>query len=96
MTTDQPARTLALKSVLPVWSLAIVGAVLVSVLSPDSQYLTWLPIVLAACILLTFCIQLALVQKEGLVNRMTACLGGAVLILGLATVVLGIVQFVAA
>ena len=96
MTIDQPARTLALKSVLPVWSLAIVGAVLVSVFSPVDHYLTWLPIVLAADILLTFCIQLALVQKDGLVNRMMACLGGSVLILGLATVVLGILQFSAA
>lgn len=92
MTIDQPARTLALKSVLPVWSLAIIGAVLVSVFAPVAQYLTWLPIVLAADILLTFCIQLALVQKDGLVNRMMACLGGSVLILGLATVVLGIMQ----
>lgn len=92
MTINQPARTLALKSVLPVWSLAIVGSILIAVIAPAARYLTWLPIVFAAAVILTFCIQLALVQKEGLVNRMMACIGGSVLILGLATIVLGIIQ----
>lgn len=100
VTSDQPtpsptARRLVLTSVLPVWLLAVVGAVLVGVLSSAGQYLTWLPIVMAAAILLTFCIQLAIVQKEGLVNRVTACLGGSIVILGIATIVLGILQLAA-
>ena len=92
MTIDPPAQRHALTSVVPVWSLAIVGSVLVGLLAPRAQYLDWLPFVLAADVLLTFCIQLAIVQKEGLVDRMMACLGGSVVILGIATLVLGILQ----
>jgi hypothetical protein len=93
---DLPATRLALTSVVPVWSVAIVGSVLIGLLAPPAQYLNWLPFVLAADVLLTFCIQLAIVQKEGLVDRMMACLGGAIVILGVATVVLGIAQLRAA
>jgi hypothetical protein len=92
VTIDPPAQRHALTSVVPVWSLAIVGSALVGLLAPRAQYLDWLPFVLAADVLLTFCIQLAIVQKEGLVDRMMACLGGSVVILGLATLVLGILQ----
>jgi hypothetical protein len=76
----------------PVWSLAIVGSVLIGLLVAPAHYLNWLPFVLAADVLLTFCIQLAIVQKNGLVDRMMACLGGSVVILGIATLVLGILQ----
>ncbi|MHC5797568.1 hypothetical protein ACVXZ4_15575 [Lacisediminihabitans sp. FW035] len=96
MTIDQPATRLALTSVVPVWSVAVVGSVLIGLLAPPTQYLDWLPFVLAADVLLTFCIQLAIVQKEGLVDRMMACLGGSVVILGIATLVLGILQLRAA
>lgn len=96
VTIDQPATRLALTSVVPVWTLAIVGSVLIGLLVPPTAYLSWLPFVLAADVLLTFCIQLAIVQKEGLVDRMMACLGGSVVILGIATLVLGILQLRAA
>ena len=96
MTIDQPATRLALTSVVPVWSLAFVGSVLIGLLAAPTRYLDWLPLVLAADVLLTFCIQLAIVQKEGLVDRMMACLGGSVVILGIATLVLGVLQLRAA
>jgi hypothetical protein len=96
VTIDQPATRLALTSVVPVWSLAVVGSILIGLLAPRTHYLDWLPFVLAADVLLTFCIQLAIVQKEGLVDRMMACLGGSVVILGIATLVLGILQLRAA
>ncbi|MES2094278.1 MAG: hypothetical protein V4531_10775 [Actinomycetota bacterium] len=92
MTIDPPATRHALTSVVPVWSLAVIGSVLVGLIAPRAQYLDWLPFVLAADVLLTFCIQLAIVQKEGLVDRMMACLGGSVVILGIATLVLGLLQ----
>lgn len=74
-------------TVIPVWLGAAVGALLIGLLSSPGYYLTWLPIVLAGAIFLTFCIQLAVVQKEGLVNRMTASLVGAVVILAAATAI---------
>lgn len=75
-------------SVIPVWVLVACGALLTGLLSKPDQYFTWLPIVLASATILSFCIQLALVQKEGLVSRMTASLGGSLIILAVATAVL--------
>lgn len=79
-------------SVIPVWVLVACGALLTGLLSEPSDYFTWLPIVLAAAAILTFCIQLAHVQKEGLVNRMTASLGGSLVILAVASGILAVVS----
>ena len=75
---------------IPVWVLVIVGAVLTGMYSPVEQYPTWLSIVLTAGIFTTFCLQLAIVRKEGLVTRVIASLGGSVVILGLTTAILTI------
>jgi hypothetical protein len=75
------------RSVPPVWLAALVGAVLVGVFAGEA-FLTWLPVVAGATVLLTFVIQLALQRKEGLVNRMIASVGGSVAILAVATVAL--------
>jgi hypothetical protein len=75
------------RSVPPVWIAALVGAVIVGAFAGD-QFLTWIPVVAAAALLLTFVIQLALQRKEGLVNRIIASVGGVLVILGIATVVL--------
>jgi hypothetical protein len=52
------------------------------------RFLTWLPVVAAACVLLTFVIQLSLQRKEGLVSRISASIGGVLVILGVTTIVL--------
>ena len=80
----------SLRSVIPVWVLALLGAVAVGVFDA-SRSLTWIPIVLAASVLLTMAIQLALQRKEGLVTRMMASLGGALVICAVATGILAIV-----
>jgi hypothetical protein len=93
--------TLKLASVIPVWILTVVGAVLVGLLvtgdasheSPFADgggHLDWLSIVLAGAILLTFGIQLGIQRKEGFVSRVVASIVGAVLILAAATVVLAL------
>ena len=77
----------SLRSVIPVWVVAIAGAIVVGVLAPRSGAggsLTWLPIVLAGSVLVTMAIQLALQRKEGLVVRMMASLGGALVICAVA------------
>jgi hypothetical protein len=85
----------SLRSVIPVWVIAIVGAVVVGVLAPRSSGmggpLAWLPIVLAASVLVTMAIQLALQRKEGLVVRMMASLGGALVICAVASGILALV-----
>jgi hypothetical protein len=80
----------SLRSVVPVWVIALVGAVMVAVFAASSS-LIWLPIVLAGSVLVTMAIQLALQRKEGLVTRMMASLGGALVICAVATGILALV-----
>lgn len=79
------------RTILPVW-LTTVALVLVVAVVSGSSWLTWLPLVLAAVLLLTFAIQLVLSRKEQLVTRMIFSIGGALVILVAATVVLAIVH----
>lgn len=74
-------------SVPPVWLAALVGAALVGAFAGE-RFLTWLPVVAAICVLVTFAVQLSLQSKEGLVNRIIASIGGVLAILAVATVVL--------
>jgi hypothetical protein len=80
--------TWQLTSILPVWAIAIIGAVLIGVISAPEDYLSWLPIVFAATIISAFVIQLAIRRKDGFVVRVMASTGGALVILGVATAVL--------
>lgn len=75
------------RTILPVWLTTLALAILVGVLAPTA-YLTWLPLALAFVLLLTFVIQLILSRKEELVTRMIFSIGGALVILAVATVVL--------
>ena len=77
----------SLRSVIPVWVAALVGAVVVGFVAPDAAFV-WLPVVMAGSILLTFVIQLGLSRKEGLVSRIVASLAGALVILVVATFVM--------
>jgi hypothetical protein len=70
-----------------VWIASLAGAVLVGVFAGNA-FPTWIPVVAAGAVLLTFVIQLSLQRKEGLVNRMIASIGGSVAILAAATVAL--------
>jgi hypothetical protein len=72
-------------SIIPVWILALVGAVLVGTLTTGTDFYAWLPIVLAACVITTFVIQLAIQRTEGFVYRTMTSVAISVVILGLAT-----------
>ncbi|AYF97431.1 hypothetical protein [Protaetiibacter intestinalis] len=76
--------TSSLPSVIPVWVVALVGAVFVGML-PWASAITWIPVVMAVSLLLTFAIQMLLARKEGLVERLVASLAGAFVILVVAT-----------
>lgn len=72
---------------IPVWALALAGAIAVALVSP-ARAVIWLPIVMAVCVLVTIAIQLGLQRKEGFVTRMIASFAGALVIAGVATAVL--------
>jgi hypothetical protein len=72
-------------SIVSVWILTAAGAVAVGIFSPRDQYYTWIPIVLAGAIIVTFCIQLAIQRKEGFVSRVMASIVVSLVILAIAT-----------
>jgi len=74
-------------SVIPVWLLALAGAIVVAAVSPG-RALIWLPIVMAVCMLVTIAIQLGIQRKEGFVTRMIGSFAGALVITGVATAIL--------
>jgi hypothetical protein len=84
--------TLKLASAVPIWVLVAVAALVIALATPGREYFTWIPITLAASIILTFAVQLSLRRKEGLVSRLTLSAVGSLVILGIATVVLLLVR----
>jgi di/tricarboxylate transporter len=79
------------KSVLVVWVLALVCAVLVGLLSAGEQSFTWIGLSLAGCTLATMCVQIGTRRKEGYVSRMTASIVGVVVILAAASGILALI-----
>lgn len=70
------------------WAAAAAGAIAVWFFTPPAQYFTWLPLVLALVLILTFIVQLSLQNKVGLVSRIATSLSGALVILVVATLVM--------
>lgn len=70
------------------WFLAVVGAVAIGLVTPPQEYLTWLPILLAGLVILSFFIQLGIQRKEGFVFRAMMSITGAVVVLAIATAIL--------
>ncbi|ALD13552.1 hypothetical protein [Clavibacter capsici] len=79
--------TSPLRSLVPVWLAAVVGAVVVSAAVGPHDAPRWFPLVLATCVVATFVIQLALPRKTGFVDRAVGSVVGAVLVLAAATAV---------
>lgn len=84
---DELSRGRAVASMAPAWLAALAGGILVALFAGDG-YLTWLPVVMALCVLLAFGIQLALGMRPGLVSRLGGSLSGSLGILAVATVLL--------
>jgi hypothetical protein len=83
----QTQRRLTLSSVLPVWALAVIGAVLVGLYATERPF-PWLLLVFVACVLVSFALQLATQTKDGLVERISIASTGAFIVVLAATVVL--------
>jgi hypothetical protein len=79
-------------SVLPVWVLALVGAVIIALATSGDGYFIWIPIVFAISVIVTFLIQLATRRTEGFVTRGMASIGGAMIILAAATGLLALLR----
>ena len=67
------------------WIVVAIGVVVVALTTTKSNEYVWLSLLLALAILLSFVVQLAQPSTEGLVLRMTASIGGSVVLLAIAT-----------
>jgi hypothetical protein len=83
--------TWQLASILPVWALAIIGALVVGIASEPDDHLVWLPIVFAAAVISAFTIQLAIRRKEGFVTRVMTSTGGALVVLVISTLIFAVI-----
>lgn len=79
--------TWQLASIVPVWLLAIIAAVVVGLVGASDPS-TWLAIALAGSVIVAFAIQLGIQKKDGFVLRIMASVTGAVIVLGVTTAVL--------
>ena len=72
-------------TVIPVWLLSVVAAVVIGVVSSGAARITWVGVALASAVILTFAIQLFLQRKEGFVVRAMVSIGVSIVILAAAT-----------
>ncbi len=87
--------SLLMRSVVPVWILSLVAVVAVGLFVPPASFLVFLPVVLGLALVVTFGVQLLVPVRKGFVDRVSASLGGAVVILAVATAVLAPIAFAA-
>ncbi|MGO4692031.1 hypothetical protein [Glaciibacter sp. 2TAF33] len=79
------------RSIVVVWLLALVFAVLVGLLSVAEQELAWIGLSLAGCTIVTLGVQIGTGRKEGYVNRVTVSIVGATIVLAAATGVFALI-----
>jgi hypothetical protein len=79
-------------SIVVVWALAVLAAVLVGAFSPGTEAAAWLGISFAGCTIIALVVQLATRQKDGYIDRLAMSVTGALVVLAVATVVLGLVH----
>jgi hypothetical protein len=90
MTDAQMTPSRTWRGILGVWGVAVVGAVLVGVFAPAGLQFTWLSLTLAACLMLSFIVQLVTHQKVGFIDRLSISVVGVVGVLSVAAALLGI------
>lgn len=70
-----------------VWIAAIIAAVLIGVLAGDERRLAWVSIAMLLLVFLAAIVQLVIATPAGFIHRMSLSLGGATIVLGIASLV---------
>jgi hypothetical protein len=78
-------------SVVPVWLLSLIGAIIIGAAAAPGMRVTWLAITLAGAIVLTFVIQIAIQRKERFVARATASIVGSLAVVAAATAIFALI-----
>lgn len=78
-------------SIIPVWVLAVAGALVIALTPAREQFWSWIPLAFGLSIVATFAIQIATRTPEGYVHRATVSILGSLAVFAVATLVLVIV-----
>jgi hypothetical protein len=89
-----PSRLARLKplTIVPVWLFALVAGVVIALTTTGDDHYTWLSLALGGSILLSFVLQLAASEKDGLVSRTMLALCGSLVLLAATTGVIALVR----
>ena len=89
-----PSRLARLKpaTIVPVWLFALVAGVVIALTATGDDHWTWLSLALGGSILLTFVLQLAASENDGLVSRTMLALCGSLVLLAAATAVVALTR----
>jgi len=79
-------------TIVPVWLFALVAGVVIAATTTGDEHYTWLSLALGGSILLTFVLQLATSEKDGLVSRTMLALCGSLVLLALTTGIVALLR----
>lgn len=83
-----------LVSMVSIWLLSAVVAILVEVFAPDEVRGPWLFVAAGLCVLMAFIVQLVIGQQHRFVARVAGSIVGAVVIIGIVALVAWIPRFI--
>ena len=92
MSTPELVPRHRLRGVIAVWVAALVSSVAVAVFAPEPQVMLWMILGMGGCFILAFAIQLSDGHAEGFIERVAASVVGALLLLGVVSLVVGLVS----
>ncbi len=95
MTVPRLAPRGGFAGVVAVWVVAAVVAVSIGLVVPEQSRAEWMPVGLAGCLILAFVIQLVDGHAAGFVQRVAASVVGALVVMGLIGLGLGLASLFA-
>ena len=82
--------------IVAVWVAAAVITIVIGFVAPSDWRAAWMPVGLAGCIVLAFVVQLAFGHAEGFLRRVAASALGAMVVMGLIGLGLGLASMFSA
>ncbi|GAA5147939.1 hypothetical protein GCM10025768_08790 [Microbacterium pseudoresistens] len=77
------------------WAFALVAAIVIGIVAPPSSTMTWFIVAFGASVLVSFAVQLVRGEKSGFIFRVGAGALGALIVMGVVSVGLGVVTLLA-
>lgn len=91
MSAPELAPRSTVGGIVAVWIAALAAGVCIAFFAPSETVWAWFGLALAGCLLLAFAVQLSYGRSVGFIQRVGASVLGALLVLGLVSIVVGVV-----